>query len=279
MKFFLWNNFTPDGLDRAILYLMSGSLGGGDDATQTTIRLGAGVSGSRAEALFPNGRWVHVQVGWLWGDAGTAYQRIWIDNNDIASPTAENRVFADLPGGAWAPGGPTGLDSQFFLGPITSTGACVREDALLDMMDFEVASAFDPTWYPSASPPSDGGVVIDAGPVDASAPSADSGPVVAADSGIAPSDAGAVAADAGSGPGDAGAIAADSETVARDSGRTRDSGASGDAGSGMGGCACRAASERRGAPYALIGLLAIGILLRRRAPRRELAQGTQPSRR
>lgn len=152
MKFFMWNNFTGRGTDRMIMMLHAGSEGGGDDQQHTTIDVRAGVSGSAARTRIPNREWVHVQVAWRWGAEGTGYQRIYINNNRLDKPTAENREFNDLDADGvsdtWAPGGPTNLDNQFFLGGISNTGSCVRADADLDLMDFELATSFDPTWYP-----------------------------------------------------------------------------------------------------------------------------------
>jgi hypothetical protein len=153
MKFFIWNSFTGVGLDRVIMMLHAGSEGGGDDKTRTTLDLRAGVSGSHARASLPNHEWVHVQLAWQWGPERTGFQRIYVNNNVVAKPTAENRRFDDLnAGGAnktWGgAAGPTGLDNQFFIGDITNTGSCVRADAEIDLMDVELATAFDSAWHP-----------------------------------------------------------------------------------------------------------------------------------
>lgn len=155
MKFFLWNNFTPAGIDRVIMMLHAGSEAGRDDRTHTTLDLRAGVSGSYARTTIANQQWVHVQLGWRWGPESAGFQSIWVDNNDVATPTAENRRFADLNAHGlsrtWgSPDGASRLDDQFFLGNIANTGSCVRDDVEIDLMDVELATEFDPSWYPGA---------------------------------------------------------------------------------------------------------------------------------
>jgi hypothetical protein len=154
MKFFIWNAFTKAGVDRVIMMLHAGSEGGRSDQTDTTLDLRAGVSGSHARATFRNHEWVHVQLGWRWGPEGDAYQHIWIDNNAQDKPTAQNRRFEDLNANGlrrtWGGvDGASGLDEQFFIGDIANTGSCVREDAEIDLMDVELATEFDPTWFPA----------------------------------------------------------------------------------------------------------------------------------
>jgi hypothetical protein len=158
MKYFIWNGYTPEGTDRVILMFHAGSQFGGSDFNETSIQLRAGISGSYTATRFPNREWVHVQIAWRWGQEGSAFQRIYINNNAIGSPTSENLQFNDLDmngvADSWgSPSGPPrGLDNQFFLGDISNTGSCVAEDAALDVMDFELASQFDPTWFPVSGP-------------------------------------------------------------------------------------------------------------------------------
>ncbi len=156
MKWFIWNNFTPEGTDRVILMFHSGAQIGGNEMTQTTLQLRAGVSGSWAATLMPNSQWVHVQVGWRWGPESSGFQRIWVNNNSYGSPNAHNNRFDDLD--VWGrtdhwgnPNGPQNLDEQFFFGDIANTGSCVREDAIIDIADVEFATQFDTGWFPGAS--------------------------------------------------------------------------------------------------------------------------------
>ena len=91
-----------------------------------------------------NHDWHHIQVAWRWGDEGTAFQRIYVDQNDPDNPTAENTAFTDL-GGVWQwPG--DALDNQFFWCDISNTGSRVAEDAEIDVMDMEIGETFDPSW-------------------------------------------------------------------------------------------------------------------------------------
>jgi hypothetical protein len=157
MKFFIWNSYTADGTDRVIMMLHDGAFGGGSETGETTLQLRAGVSGSYALARIPNHQWVHVQMAWRWGPESSGFQRIYVNNNNVSSPNAANNRFDDLDvyglNDHWGhPSAPQGLDNQFFLGDIANTGSCVREDAQIDVSDFEIATQFDPNWASGGSP-------------------------------------------------------------------------------------------------------------------------------
>ena len=145
LKFFIWAPFTEPGTNRIIVMLHAGDDAGGTDPNTTTIHARAGVSGSYALASVPNGEWHDVQIAWRWGDEGTAFQRIYIDNDVEASPTSENLMFDDL-GDHWT-FDPSGLDNQFFWGNIVNTGTCVGADAEIDVMQMQIDDEFDPTWH------------------------------------------------------------------------------------------------------------------------------------
>lgn len=151
MKWFIWNSYTGEGTDRAIIMLHDGVRGGGSETGNTTVQLRAGVSGSFAQTVIPNGQWVNLQFAFRWGPESSGYQRIYVNNNNVGSPTVANNRFDDLD--VWGqsdhwghPNGPQGLDQQFFIGDITNTGSCVREDAQIDMADLEIATQFDSAW-------------------------------------------------------------------------------------------------------------------------------------
>lgn len=168
MKYFIWGRDSGEGRDRMILMFHAGNATGnsgacgGAEATQTCLEVCAGVSSSCARTLFTNAEWVHVQIGWRWGQGtGTAFQRLYVNNNTEGSPTAQNTTFTDVecPGQVpphsapwWCFPGNTSLGGQFNVGDIDNTGSAVREDANIESMDWILATTFDPTWYPGATP-------------------------------------------------------------------------------------------------------------------------------
>ena len=85
-------------------------------------------------------------MAWRWGNG--AFQRIYVDNNREASPTAQNKDFRAI-GGTWNFPGNRSLSSQFLLGSIANQGSCVGEDAHFDTMDVEIDTRFDPEWHRS----------------------------------------------------------------------------------------------------------------------------------
>jgi hypothetical protein len=156
MKWFIWGGFylpdPPGGQVRNITYFYNGAAHGGDDLQYTTVKLGAGVSASSVQALIPNYQWVHVQTAFKWGSEGVGFQRIYVNNNNVGSPTAENMQFNDLTSQTWTfPG--SALDNQMFWADIVSDNSRIREDAVIDIMDMEIDDQFDPAWYPGGGPP------------------------------------------------------------------------------------------------------------------------------
>jgi hypothetical protein len=155
MKWFIFGFDHPEsaggGHVRNITSFYPGSATGGDDRNTTTIELDAGISQAfNCAARIQNFRWTHIQTAWRWGPKGTAYQRIYVDNNDINRPNAENRTFTStLSDGAWHFPGMT-LDNQVFWGNIISSRSRVREDAQIDIMDMELSTSFDAGWAPGA---------------------------------------------------------------------------------------------------------------------------------
>ena len=149
-----------DGNSRLIVFIYSGSYTGSQlgrnvsDANYTGLALNAGVSGSRAFGLVPNGRWVNVQAAVRWGPTGTAYQRLYIDNNEIAQPDFENTSFSDLSGQTWTfpdLGGGNAGTAQW--GNIVTTNSESSTDFVVDWMDFEIDDEFDPNWHLGPSSP------------------------------------------------------------------------------------------------------------------------------
>lgn len=142
-----------DGNNRLILFFYSGSYTAsqvgrsGTDAQYTGLCVNAGVSGSRAYSLIPNGTWVHVQVAVRWGATGTAYQRVYINNNNFNAPSFQNTAFSDLSGQTWSfPDVGGGSPGEMWWGNIVTTNSATSSDFNADFMDFEMDDAFDPNW-------------------------------------------------------------------------------------------------------------------------------------
>jgi hypothetical protein len=174
LKWFIWAAFGARGTDRAIMMFHAGSESGGDDATETTLDLRAGVSDAHARTRFTNGEWHDVQIAWRWGADGVAFQRIYVDNDAEASPTAENLDFSGELMGNWPFPGSATLDNELFFGNAVNSGTCLDEDAVIDVMEVELDTAFDPAWHGSMPPPPDGGT-SDAGSRDAGSTGRDAG--------------------------------------------------------------------------------------------------------
>jgi hypothetical protein len=162
MKWLIWGKDSGEGRDRVIFMLFAGNATansgpcGGVEATQTCVALCAGVSASCAQTLYTNSQWVSVQLAWRWGDEGTAFQRIYINNNTEGSPTASNATFADVactahPTTYWCFPGNASLGGEILYGDIDNTGSAVRENADIWSSDFSLGTSFDASWYQSGT--------------------------------------------------------------------------------------------------------------------------------
>lgn len=164
MKWFIWGRDGDDGTMRAIVMLYAGNANGnsgacgGTAATQFCIELCAGVTSNCARTLASNGEWVSLQFSWRWGPTGTAFQRIYVNNNTEGSPTASNTSFTQtqctghpMGSGEWCFPGTTSLEGQFNVGDIDNTGSAVSDDANVQTSDIALATSFDSNWYQSDS--------------------------------------------------------------------------------------------------------------------------------
>ena len=166
MKWFIvGGGGLADGCDRMIVSFYSGSGGhapvrGGSDVRHTHLEINSGVCGAPdaseglTRVLVPNGDWVHVQICWRWGREGTAYQRIYVNNNNIRKPDAEQLQFVGTPANEW-----TFPVTRTYCGwgDIVSDNSSSNTDAIVDVMDVELdvdeADAFDETWYQGPQAP------------------------------------------------------------------------------------------------------------------------------
>jgi hypothetical protein len=155
-KFFIFGGpGLANGNSRMIVFLeraTDSTYGAGrSDAKQVTLRAGAGVSGSFAAVPIAVGEWTHVQVAWRYSEAGSPFQKVYRNTNVERSPTAQNTDFSSA-GGSWnvpapGPGAKTGWDAGHWA-EIVSSNSYTDNDAIVDVMDFELDDEFDDSWYP-----------------------------------------------------------------------------------------------------------------------------------
>lgn len=147
MKWFIFGGpGLPDGTSRGILFFeraTDGTYGAGtNDAQEITVRLGAGVGSTFTGVAVPVGRWHHLQVCWRYGN-GTGYQRLYLNTNVEAAPTAQRA------GLTWT--FPPSFGSTYWAS-VTATNAYTATDAVFRVMDVELDDAFDPAWAPGPPP-------------------------------------------------------------------------------------------------------------------------------
>lgn len=146
MKWFIWGGpGLINGTQRMILFIRNGSDGGGTNAGHTTIDPTAGVSGSSAPALAPNGQWNHIQISWKHGVAAdNPYMRVFVNNNNESAPDSEHTAFTDI-GGDWEKPESWGGCNW---GNIVTDNSVSDTDAEFDFMDVELGTTFDSAWFP-----------------------------------------------------------------------------------------------------------------------------------
>jgi hypothetical protein len=88
--------------------------------------------------------WYHIQVLAQSGQPGQGALKIWANNNDLAKPTSQQ---VGLPNGL----GVTRWENGAHVGGFMDNDPPTTDiDYTLD--DFEIGSAFDPSWYPPGAP-------------------------------------------------------------------------------------------------------------------------------
>jgi hypothetical protein len=126
---------TPCGLDPTLYDSRWGSL---------SLKVGITYTCTPPVAI-TYGRWHHVQLAVKSGSSATASFKLWVDNNNAASPSSQRSGFtltAEEWNNSWTFGG-------FMSDPPIRTSGFVVDD-------FEVALTFDPQWNPGISGPDNG---------------------------------------------------------------------------------------------------------------------------
>jgi hypothetical protein len=119
---------------------------GGNDNTQVSYTCTAGVSGNHCQILVNINTWSHIQTGWRYNEAGSPYIRIWRNNNNQASPTAQHTAFnADGMGGSWP--APESWEGGHWADTV-STNSFTGTTAQFRIQDMEFGDTFDPGWFP-----------------------------------------------------------------------------------------------------------------------------------
>lgn len=153
LKWFITNS-GAGGDNRPMLHFRSpnGSIGGGalntttfPHATHNAIRVSRNIDDpSDGFCTSPHGislnTWHHVQAAFRFGTSGTGV-KLWLDNNAEGSPTQQD-LSATSPSWSIVAGGLTGA---WEIGGYMSDG--IENDVSFDLMDVEIATAFDANWY------------------------------------------------------------------------------------------------------------------------------------
>ena len=151
LKFFIWHAGVWDGDQRVMGFLDGGSNCGASDNTHVCFTLQRNIAHDTdtAGVAIPVGQWAHVQFSWRHGALGASFVKVWLNNNNLAAPSAQDLNLTSVP---QRPGGATwvkdnaGYDAQFYIGNGANTGTRFASDFVLRLMDFELDSSFDPTF-------------------------------------------------------------------------------------------------------------------------------------
>jgi hypothetical protein len=153
-KFFMWHTDVFDGDQRVIGYLENGANCGRSDTNYVCFTLQRNISHHEdtATVALPVGQWSHLQFSWRHGALGTSYVKIWLNNNEQSTPTAEDLQLDSAPtvpgGTAWIKDD-RGYDAQFFFGNSANTGTMFSNDFVVRLMDFQLDGSFNPNWSPA----------------------------------------------------------------------------------------------------------------------------------
>jgi hypothetical protein len=163
MKFFLWHQGVWDGDQRVIGFLESGPSCGRTEAQAVCFTLQRNILHytDTSTVPLPVGQWSHVQFSWKHGAQGTSWLKIWLNNNSLQNPTAQDLSLSGLPA---LPGGTSmwfkdnaGYDAGFNIGNNANPpNTRFSSNFVYRLMDFQLDSVFNGAWAPGAStaPPS-----------------------------------------------------------------------------------------------------------------------------
>lgn len=110
-----------------------------------------------ARCAVPIGTWSHVQFSWRHGAVNTSFIKCWVNNNNEASPTAQDLSLTSSP---TVPGGQTwARDDAGYQGDWSIFGASSEESLSIGsritgrLMDWQIGDTFDVTWSDTGGAP------------------------------------------------------------------------------------------------------------------------------
>ncbi len=157
LKFFVWHQSVYDGDQRVIGFLESGQNCGQSNPTHVCFTLQRNINHytDSATVALATGTWHHLQFAWRHGASGVSFVKVWKDNNNASSPTAQDLSLTGIPS---RPGGTStwvkdhaGYDQPFALGNGANNGTRFSENFMFRMMDLQLGGSFDGAWYPGGS--------------------------------------------------------------------------------------------------------------------------------
>jgi hypothetical protein len=150
-KWFI-GNIGAGGDARVMIHMRSAESGGVCGLNQSQYppqthvgtRISQNISADCAGGALRVGVWEHLQYSFRFGGPGTAAVKLWLNNNDYSRPTSQDLNWGDN----WQMVR-SQMNTGFNLGGYVSDE--VADDVTWDIMDFEIANAFDSGWAPSGS--------------------------------------------------------------------------------------------------------------------------------
>jgi hypothetical protein len=134
--------------DRMIA-ILSPRVGDTDCQLRVTKNIGDVPDEGTTDTNLTKGQWLSIQIE-IKGGTGSAYIKLWIDNDTYASPTKQSSTFT------WDVSTLDSAELGFFHNSTTGTGGNV----VLDYAQFEVATTFDGSWHANqGAVPSSSGMV------------------------------------------------------------------------------------------------------------------------
>jgi hypothetical protein len=155
MKFFLWHTGVYDGEPRVIGYLESGPNSGRSAKQFVCFTLQRNIFHYEDTATVPLlvGQWSHLQFSWKHGARGSSWVKVWLNNNSLQKPTAQDLNLSGIPtvpgnGPQWVKDD-AGYDGTFHIANNANPpNTRFASDFVFRLMDFQLDSAFDATWAP-----------------------------------------------------------------------------------------------------------------------------------
>ena len=166
IKWFRAHQDVYDGDQRVIIFIEPTTMCGEDSATHVCFALarninngsGPGNPGSDVtRGACAIGVWCHVQFSWRHGVLDTSFVKLWINNNNFATPTSEDTHLSaepTVPGGSTWARDDTGYQGNWSInGASGAPGLDFTSRFTFRLMDWEIGDAFKAGWADAALAP------------------------------------------------------------------------------------------------------------------------------